>query len=304
MVLQRPLYLEAAAGDTPIAYTAQQDRAGLLGSLFSREGVLDKDGGHLLVTQRLQGAAMSVDVAPGRCAIAGDDISDQGTYVCNATTPENLTVPPRPASGSRTHRVVARVRDKLASGVWQVYDWSLEILPDTGGGTPAIPNSAISLATVTVTSSSTAITTTGNITDTRLRATVGTPALTGTWLASGIHPVYGGRDGSRPLTWAKNPDGWVFLGGWFRRSGVTVGVVKDRTYWLDGDDNGPGSPVLPPDARPTGVRDFIGLTSNGYCHYAVYPSGRISFRFNYASNLVQNQTWFTFDGCNFRANSF
>lgn len=301
MALLKPLYLEAAAGDPAITYSAQQDRAGLLSAVFSREGVIDRDAGDLLVTQRGAGPSMSVDVAAGRCAIRGDDVSDQGTYVCLSTTPKNITVPPAPASGTRVHRVVAQIRDKLANGAWATYDWIPSLLPDTGAGAPAEPPSAITLSYVTVPAGAGSITT-AMCSDERRRASVGTPAINGTWLSAGVHSAYGGRDASRPLTWSKSPDGWVFLGGWLRRSDPNTNVTKDATYWFDGGNG--SNPVLPVEARPSGVRDFIGLTSNGYCHLAVYPSGALSFRFNYGTTLVQNQTWFTFDGCSFRANSF
>lgn len=302
MALLTPLYMEAAPGDPAIPYSAALDRAGLLGAVFSREGVLDKDANHLRVTQRAEGANFSVDVAPGRCAIFGDDISDQGTYVCISTTPVNLSLPAKPASGSRTHRVVARIRDKSANGVWTTYDWAIEVLADTGSGTPALPNTAITLATVTVSSAAVSVTN-ANIADQRARATVGTAAINGDFLANGIHTAYGQRDPSRPLTWSKNPDGWVMLAGWLRRSDPSTNATKDATYYFNGVGRS-GNPALPVDARPSGTRDMIGLTANGYVHYAVYNDGVISFRFNYDTNIAQSLTWFNFDGCSFRANAF
>lgn len=300
MAFVTPLYLKSGVGDPAITYSAQQDRAGLLGTIFSREGVLDKDANHLKVTQRTLGANLSVDVAPGRCAIMGDDIADQGTYVCHSTTAVNLSLT-KPASGTYTHRIIARVRDKLSNGVFTTYDWVVEVLPDVGSGTPNTPNTAISLATVAVASNATSVVA-ANITDTRARASVGTPALTGTMLESGIHSAYGGRDATRPLTWSKNPDGWVQLGGWLRRSDPNTGITANATYYFDGV--GGTSPMLPVDARPSGVRDFIGLTAAGFVHFAVYTSGAMSFRFTYNTTLVQNSTWFSFDGCMYRANSF
>lgn len=195
------------------------------------------------------------------------------------------------------------MKDKLANGIWTGYEWNIEVQPDSGSGTPNTPNSAISLATVAV-SANTVSVVDSNILDTRGRSVVGTPAITGDLLASGIHSSYGGRDGTRPLTFQKNPDGWVMLSGWFRRSGGSTAVTKDTTYWLDGGTAESGSALLPVEARPSGVRDFIGLTSNGYVHYAVYPNGRMSFRFNYATTLSQNLSWFTLDGCSYRANAF
>lgn len=300
MAFVTPLYLKSGVGDPAITYSAQQDRAGLLGTIFSREGVLDKDANHLKVSQRGLGANLSVDVAAGRCAIMGDDVADQGTYVCHSTTVVNLSLN-KPASGTYTHRIIARVRDKLANGVWAGYDWLVEVLPDVGSGTPSTPNSAISLATVAVSSTATSIVD-ANVTDTRSRASVGTPALTGNMIASGIHSGYGGRDATRPLTWSKNPDGWVQLAGWIRRSDPNTAISANTTYWFDGASG--ANPLLPADARPAGIRDFIGMTSSGYVHFAVYTSGAMSFRFNYNTTLVQNVTWFSFDNCMFRANAF
>lgn len=303
MALLTPLWMEAAGGDPEVEYSASHERAALIGTVFSREGVMDKDAGDLRVSQRAEGPNLSVDVAAGKCAIVGDDVSDQGTYLCMSTTPVNLSLPQPPPSGSRTHRVIAQVRDKLSNGVYAGYDWNIEVLEDTGTGVPNIPNSAISLATVTVASGVLSVVN-GNIGDTRQRSVVGTPALSGDWLPGGVHGAYGGRDGSRPLTWMKNPDGWVMLSGWIRRSSGNYTMQPNQTAYFDGGTHDSGSPALPPEARPSGIRDFIGLTSGGFVHYAVYPNGRISFRFNYQHTITEGLTWFTFDGCTYRANAF
>lgn len=308
MALETPLYMQPASGDSAIQYSARQDRAGLLSSVFSREGVLDKDAGHLLVSQRSAGANMSVDVAAGRCAIFGDDISDQGTYLCTNTTPVNVTVPTRPASGSRTHRVIARVRDKLSNGVWSGYDWTIELLADTGSGTPAQPNTAITLATVTVSSSATSVTN-SMISDLRTRSSVGTPWLTGNMIESGFHADYGARDSTRPLTWTKNPDGWVFLAGWIRRSGGTTNVAAGGIYNFDASAGGPGTgaAILPPEARPTGTRDVTMMTREGPTNLAIYANGSMSFRYYTATTINgagASATWFSFDGISFRANAY
>lgn len=304
MALETPLYMQPASGDSAIQYSARQDRAGLLSSVFSREGVLDKDAGHLLVSQRSAGANMSVDVAAGRCAIFGDDISDQGTYLCTNTTPVNVTVPTRPASGSRTHRVIARIRDKLSNGVWSGYDWTIELLADTGSGTPAQPNTAITLATVTVSSSATSVTN-AMISDSRLRSSVGSPWLTGNMLESGFAAGYGTRDGTRPLTWMKNPDGWVFLSGWVARPADGGSYTPAGTFYrFDGSASiNVAAPILPPEARPSGIRDATMMTSNGPAHIAFYPGGSCQFRFKAVEPAVTGG-WFSFDGICFRANAF
>lgn len=306
MALLTPLWMEAEEGDPDIEYSAAHERAALIGTVFSREGVMDRDAGHLRVTQRAEGPNMSVDVAAGQCAIVGDDVSDQGTYLCMSTTPVNVSVPPPPGSGTRSHLVVAQVKDKLSNGVWTSYEWDIELLEDTGSGTPNVPNSAIPLARVNVAQGAVSVLS-SHIADDRTRSVVGTPAITGTLLETGIHSGWGGRDATRPLTFQKNPDGWVTLSGWFRRSGPTRNLTTNTTYGLDADitiNNPFANPFVPVEARPSGYRDFIGISSNGYVHYTVRNNGIMSIRFNYNTQVVQNVTWFSLDGCMYRANSF
>lgn len=123
--------------------------------------------GALKVHQRSAGADMSVDVDPGSAAVIGDDIAGQGTYIVSSAAVVNVTIPAAPATGTRTHRVVARVRDKLHNAGWTTYDSIIEVLADTGAGTPAEPPSAITLATVAVTAGQSNVTD-ANITDQRL----------------------------------------------------------------------------------------------------------------------------------------
>lgn len=145
MTLKRPLFMQAASGDTALEYSAL-DARDVFHALVATEGVLSG----MRVSQRAAGANMSVDVASGVAFVTGDDVTDQGKYLCRSTAVENLTVPAAPGSGTRTHRVVARIKDKLHNGAWTTYEWTLELLADTGSGTPATPASAISLATVAV----------------------------------------------------------------------------------------------------------------------------------------------------------
>ena len=164
MALMTPLWMQVVDGDTPIEYSGLYDRM-LIDALLQAEGVLGLFD--LKVTQRAAGANFSVDVGAGFVAINGDDVADQGTYICKSTAMENLAIPSPPGSGSRTHRVVARVRDKLHnSGSWTTYEWVLEVLQDTGSGTPAVPNSAVGLARVTVAAGQSSVTD-ANIVDER-----------------------------------------------------------------------------------------------------------------------------------------
>lgn len=145
MTLLTPIFMQAAVGDAAISYSALAVRA-LVDAFVPDEGVLSG----LRVSQRSAGPNMSVDVAVGTCVVLGDDVAGQGKYLCPSNAVNNVTVPAAPGSGSRVHRVVARVRDKLHNGTWTTYEWVQEVLADTGSGTPALPASAITLATVTV----------------------------------------------------------------------------------------------------------------------------------------------------------
>lgn len=176
MTLKRPLLMQAAGGDTAVEYSALDVRA-LLGMLLRNEGVLHAlppGASALKVTQRAAGANFSVDVDTGAAVIAGDDITDQGMYAVQSTAATNLAVASPPVSGTRIHRVVARVKDHLHDGSWAVntYEWALEVLEDTGSGTPATPASAISLATVSVAAAQSSVLA-ANITDTRVVALLG-----------------------------------------------------------------------------------------------------------------------------------
>jgi hypothetical protein len=184
VTLQRPLVMQAAVGDTTISYSALDWRS-LLDSLAVDEGVvgdtitLAGSGGGLSVTQRAAGANMSVDVSAGSCVITGDDVTRQGKYLCVSDAVTNVTIPAAPASGTRVHRIVARIKDKLHNGTWSTYEWTIEALADTGSGTPVEPASAISLATVSVTAGQASVTN-SNITRTRPRMRLASAAA-GAW---------------------------------------------------------------------------------------------------------------------------
>ena len=296
MAMLKPAWMQANTGDTAIEYTAQDDRR-LLRAIFSREGVRDKLGGDLKVSQRGAGANFSVDVAAGECAIYGDDVSDQGAYQCASTAIENRAVfsdgaaITAPATGSRVHRVVARIKDKKHNGLWTVYDWAIEILQDTGTGTPAIPNSAIGLGRITIAAGQASITN-ANITDDRGPSSVGTPAIQGNFGA--LYAGFSANDATRPLRWQVNPDGWVMLSGFVRwiEPNTTVAALEQRTMG--------GTPLNDSLVKPAGFRDFPGTSSHGPTHYAVDGSGTVYFRFQNQITLTQNVSWFSFDGCFYR----
>jgi hypothetical protein len=139
--------MQASGGDAGLTYSALDDRA-TLDALITSEGVIGLSS--LEVTQRAAGADFSCDVSTGFCVILGDDVPLQGKYLCQNTAVVNLAIPTPPLSGSLIHRVIARVKDKTHNGSWSTYEWTLEVLADVGGGTPALPDTAITLALVTV----------------------------------------------------------------------------------------------------------------------------------------------------------
>lgn len=162
-MVDRPLWLQAKAGDTAISYSAGDYRA-LIEAAFPSEGVLG--AGHFKVTQNGLGDG-TINVAAGSGVITGDGGTNLGAYLVKTSGSVNLTVPVAPSGVTRTSRVIARVRDSQVITGTQ-YDWTLEILEDTGAGTPSLPGSSINLGTIARTGA-TAVLTAG-ITDGRALA--------------------------------------------------------------------------------------------------------------------------------------
>jgi len=167
VTLYRPLFMQAAEGDSTIEYDGRLMRLMLTGT-WSSEGPVNDS---FQVSQRSAGANMSVDVSGGTAVVTGNDVSLQGTYMCVSDAVENVVVPAAPASGTRTHRIMLYVKDKLYDGTLaaDTYEFVVELQEDTGSGTPALPPSAISLALVQVAAGQISVTD-ANITDTRISA--------------------------------------------------------------------------------------------------------------------------------------
>ncbi len=237
MTLKQPVLMQAGGGDTAISYSALDVRS-IFDALILSEGVLGLTS--LKVSQRGAGSNFSVDVATGFCAIQGDDVALQGKYVCQNTAVVNLAIASPPVSGSLIHRVIARIKDKLHNGSWSTYEWTLEVLPDVGSGTPALPASAITLALVTVASGATSVVD-GNINDQRPSA-----------LMWPTRPHAVGSDAGRP----QNPQVFetvgrtdraplreVYDGSTWRMDASAAAIYKDRSS----DDAGRTSTTLADD---------------------------------------------------------
>lgn len=160
-----PLWIQPTGGDPDLNYTGASDRT-VFDALFAAEGVMGTASWKL--TQRGAGANFSVDVAAGAGVITGDSIANQGKYLARSVGTVNVAYAGgAPASGTRIHRIIARIRDKSAAGT--DYDWTFEWLEDTGTGTPALPASALHLGLVSIASGQASVTN-ANITDGRTQA--------------------------------------------------------------------------------------------------------------------------------------
>lgn len=291
MPIQRPFPMQPVSGDNTITYAARELRAAMMGALFSREGVLNRDGGHLRVTQRGAGANMSVDVAAGWAAVFGDDASDQGTYTVNSTTTLNLPIPAPSSSSSRTHRIILRVRDRSENGTWSpnTYDAVLQVQPDTTAAV-TLPPSSIALATVTTPANAGSVTNAMiNEAGMRPAATVGTPARTGS-----LSPFTGWTAvPARPPKYSITPDGVVLLSGQIMRSAGTFNTVATTAYEFG---------TLPALITPTAPRLVLAL-GQGYRTDMVMhisPNGLLYFSFNSVQPIGQNVFWISLDQITYR----
>lgn len=132
----KPLFFQAASGDTAISYDAQALRS-LAGAIWPRTGALSNDA--FSISQRAAGSNFSVDIAPGY-AILGDTTSNAtpDRYVVYSTATINvpLTGFVSAPAALRTHKVFLVVFDKQKTGLGALYDGQIIITEDTGSGAP------------------------------------------------------------------------------------------------------------------------------------------------------------------------
>jgi len=168
MTIELPLFLQGdGAGSAP--YSARLTRQ-LVANVFT-EGILG--AGSFEVTERGAGANFTVDVAAGVAVVQGDDESNQGKYLAISTATENVTVPAAPGSNSRYDLVVLQINDPQAGGD-AGDDATLEVVAGTADAAPTpptLPDSALLLATLLVTSSHVSIED-SDITDGRVLTTL------------------------------------------------------------------------------------------------------------------------------------
>lgn len=161
MTLEVPLW---AQGGT---YPARLDR--MLIAAMHDEGVIDLTA--FAVTERGAGANFTVDVSAGDAVVTGDDETDQGNYYVRSTAVENIAVTAAPGSNSRIDLVVLQINDPTAGGAVGD-DFTIETVDGTADPSPvppALPDSALLLATILVSSSDASVTD-SMITDARVLA--------------------------------------------------------------------------------------------------------------------------------------
>lgn len=146
MAIHTPLWLQKANEEDPdIEYPASEFRQ-LIADVFN-EGILT--GG--AVSERGAGANFTVDVAVFRCVIDGDDGTDQGSYLVWSDAVENITVSAAPGSDSRIDLVVIEVNDEQAGGTGSLPFGRARVIAGTPAGSPsapAVPDTAIGIATI------------------------------------------------------------------------------------------------------------------------------------------------------------
>lgn len=285
MAIQTPLWLQKTGADADVTYSATQYRQ-LIKALVSTTGVVDPIGsGGLAVVQRGAGANFSVDVASGYAFIPGGDVSNQGSYVVFNDATVNVATSTAPASGTRVHRVVLQIRDKLNNGAYTTYDGIVQVLTDTGAGTPAVPASAIGLARVSI-SAGQANVSNANITDDRAWAR---PAIATTGLLTGNGWSF--PDATRPGSYRLGADGFVHLYGWAQPNSGFTATANVSNIMASG---------LPAAVTPSGVRDSLGACSiAGFCRFIVNTSGNI-YMVMPTTQVFATADWISLDGVSYK----
>jgi hypothetical protein len=286
MAVQTPLFLQKTGADADVSYSATNYRLSLVKALIPVTGVVDPYGSNgLKVSQRGAGANFSVDIASGYAFIPGGDVANQGTYVVFNDATVNVATPTAPGSGTRVHRLVLQIRDKLNNGAYTTYDGILSLLQDTGSGTPATPASAISLATISI-SVGQANVGNANITDTRAWAR---PIMsqTGTLTGSG----WTSPDATRPASWRLTADGFVHLYGWMQPSSGFTATSGVLNIFAGG---------LPAQAIPSGNRDMIGACSvTGFTRLLVQSNGNLYMIMPTTQAFITSD-WISLDGASYK----
>ena len=144
--------------------TAQEDRQ-LTSSLVCLEGVAPATSGEPL--EVTAGSGMVLNVAAGNAFVQGDTVAWQGMYHVSNDASKTVTIPTADPTNPRIDLIVAHVKDSTYVGA--VCNWAIEAVTGTplpSPSAPAVPDSALVLAQVSVPANDTTIDA-GQITDMR-----------------------------------------------------------------------------------------------------------------------------------------
>lgn len=159
------------------SHPADLDRR-ILESVFRTEGVLDKAGGDLLVTEQAA-PTMGVTVAAGVAVIDGTESTSQGVYHVVNDADVDLAIAAADPTNPRIDLVIARVYDSFyGTAVTDV--WALEVVTGTPAASPsepAVPDNSHVLARVDVGASPFSSVSNAEITDRREEAVAGDGGL-------------------------------------------------------------------------------------------------------------------------------
>lgn len=132
---RKPLFLQAASGDTPVQYDGYMMRL-LVGAVWARTGTITNDA--FTVAQRAAGANFSVDVSGGYAVLGLTDGTMPDKYLVyqSATINVPLTGFVSAPAAARTHKVFLAIYDKQRASAGTQYDGKIVITEDTGAGAP------------------------------------------------------------------------------------------------------------------------------------------------------------------------
>ena len=132
--------------------------------------------GDLVVTQRVAGANMSVDVAKGRCFVLNS------SYVANTANTTrfwgmlsdaitNLAISTNVSGSTRYDLIIAKIDTGAAANDYATNVGTIEVVDGTpGAGQPATPSNSLLLAVLEIPDGTTAQIVNADITDSRVRA--------------------------------------------------------------------------------------------------------------------------------------
>lgn len=157
VMTRKPLFIQAASGDTAIEYDGYLMRL-LVGGIWARTGIITNDA--FAITQRAGGANFSVDIGTGFAVLGPTDGTSPDKYLIYQGSVLNLPLTGFVSSPAalRTHKVWLVVYDKQKMSAGTLYEAQAMITEDTGAGAPTPTNalfpglvSAQQLGTVTLT---------------------------------------------------------------------------------------------------------------------------------------------------------